>query len=277
MPLTQPDVYFGELVSDYAIVGAKGTPREFDGDGAKKVTYNGKGGISLSNPFTKLAFAIHDKRDELPAQRRRQAPRARASSSTATRGSGSRRSRRSSRPTATRTRSSTRRPGTSSGSSTRYTTIDNYPYSRAQLALEPDGRLADDAGPHRGPAEQRVNYIRNSVKATVDAYDGTVHLYQWDAKDPVLNAWKKVFPGLVQKNSRDAESIREHVRYPEDLFEVQRSVLEQYHVSNPVTFYNVSDKWTVPKDPAAPASRPAAVLRAGRPAEHAGHRCRSSS
>ena len=70
-----------------------------------------------------------------------------------------------------------------------------------------------------------MNYIRNSVKATVDAYDGTVTLYQWDEKDPVLKTWMKAFPGTVTPKSKMSAQLLEHIRYPEDLFRVQRDVL----------------------------------------------------
>jgi uncharacterized protein len=135
-----------------------------------------------------------------------------------------------------------------------YTTMANYPYSeRRSLAdLTSDSLTASDKTAEQ-PNDQ-INYIRNSVKATVDAYDGTVTLYRWDEKDPLLKAWMKVFPGLVKSKSAMPESISSHVRYPEDLFGVQRSVLEQYHVDNPVTFYNVGDKWTIPSDPAPSAT-----------------------
>ena len=232
VPLTQPDVYFGELVSDYAIVGAKGTPREFDGDGAKKVTYQGKGGISLSNPFTKLAFAVHDRETNFllndavnasgarilinrdPRQRvEKVAPFLKADGDPY--------------PIVDQ------KTGHIVWIVDAYTTINNYPYSERNSlsSLTADSLTNQDRT--AGQPNSDVNYIRNSVKATVDAYDGTVHLYQWGSKDPVLNTWKKVFPGLIQKNSAMPSSIREHIRYPEDLFEVQRSVLEQYHVSQP--------------------------------------------
>jgi uncharacterized membrane protein (UPF0182 family) len=102
----------------------------------------------------------------------------------------------------------------------------------------------------QGQQDRQINYIRNSVKATVDAYDGTVTLYQWDSSDPVLKSWMKVFPGLVKPAGDMPSSVRSHVRYPEDLFDVQRGLLTQYHVDDPVAFYNGSDRWQVPEDPA---------------------------
>ncbi len=94
-----------------------------------------------------------------------------------------------------------------------------------------------------------------------------MNLYAWDQKDPVLKAWRKVFPGLVKADSAMPSAVLAHVRYPEDLFEVQRTLLEQYHVDNPVTFYNVGDKWTVPADPYASngASQPPYYVLASPP------------
>ena len=91
--------------------------------------------------------------------------------------------------------------------------------------------------------------MRNSVKATVDAYDGTVKLYQWDTKDPVLATWSKAFPGTVTPKSAMSKSLLEHIRYPEDLFGVQRDVLSTYHVKTADAFYGGQDFWRVPTDP----------------------------
>jgi uncharacterized membrane protein (UPF0182 family) len=96
-----------------------------------------------------------------------------------------------------------------------------------------------------------VNYIRNSVKATVDAYDGTVTLYQWDATDPVLKTWSKAYPGTVHPKSDISASLLQHLRYPEGLFEVQRDVLATYHVASASAFYGGQDFWRVPSDPSS--------------------------
>ena len=102
--------------------------------------------------------------------------------------------------------------------------------------------------------DKQVSYIRNSVKATVDAYDGTVTLYAQDEKDPVLKAWMKVFPGTVKPKSDISPELQAHLRYPEDLFKVQRALLAKYHVNDPVTFFSNSDFWQVPLDPNPTAS-----------------------
>ena len=97
----------------------------------------------------------------------------------------------------------------------------------------------------------QVNYIRNSVKAVVDAYDGTVHLYEWDTTDPVLKVWEKAFPDTVQPYAAIPQSLLPHLRYPEDLFKVQRNLLAKYHVTTPLEFYSGQDFWKVPSDPTA--------------------------
>src|SRR5690606_6203372 len=92
-----------------------------------------------------------------------------------------------------------------------YTTVDGYPYSQRSVLPDPDAL--------RPPS---INHMRNSGKATVDAYDGTVTLYQVDSGDPVLDAWMRAFPGTVRPQSEVSDELREHFRYPEDLFRVQR-------------------------------------------------------
>ena len=98
-------------------------------------------------------------------------------------------------------------------------------------------------------AAGQVNYIRNSVKATVDAYNGKVTLYAWDDQDPLLKAWMGAFPGTVQPLSAISGDLMAHLRYPEDLFKVQRKMLARYHVTDPGAFYGGQDFWTVPDDP----------------------------
>ena len=134
-----------------------------------------------------------------------------------------------------------------------YTTLDNYPYSELTSLESATADSTEVAFNHLGPDKQ-VSYIRNSVKATVDAYDGTVSLYQQDEQDPVLKAWMKVFPGTVKPKSDITPELAEHLRYPEDLFKVQRMLLAKYHVNDPITFFSTSDFWDVPLDPNPTAS-----------------------
>jgi uncharacterized protein len=129
-----------------------------------------------------------------------------------------------------------------------YTTSDAYPYSEPRDL----GTTAQDsltgAGTTALPNNQ-FNYIRNSVKATVDAYDGTVKLYEWDEKDPVLQTYMKAFPDSVEQYEDIPEELKSHVRYPEDLFKLQRDILTRYHVEDPGNFYSQNDRWQVPADP----------------------------
>ena len=129
-----------------------------------------------------------------------------------------------------------------------YTTTSTYPNSQR---VDLDEATADTLTAQRAGAVPSVgvNYIRNSVKATVDAYDGTVKLYGWDQSDPILQTWEKVFPGMVTPKSEMSKDLLAHVRYPEDMYKVQREMLGQYHVTNPKTFYEGTERWTVPNDP----------------------------
>jgi uncharacterized protein len=126
-----------------------------------------------------------------------------------------------------------------------YTTSANYPYSRAENF---DSVIADSStnSPIR---RSTINYIRNSVKATVDAYDGSVKLYAWDEEDPILKTWMKVFPNTVSPVSEMSGSLLSHVRYPADLFKMQRGILGQYHVTDSGAFYSQQDAWMTPNDP----------------------------
>jgi len=245
-PGAKPQVYYGELLNDYSIVGAKGA-REYDGSD-QTTSYTGKGGVSLGGFFTKLAFAVKYKQTNFllndavsnkgakiiinrdPRDRvLKAAPFLKVDGDPY--------------------------PIVVNGRIVwmidAYTTMSNFPYSEQQSLSDLTQDTLSRQNKTASQPNDKINYIRNSVKATVDAYDGTIHLYAWDDQDPVLKAWRKAFPGLVQDKSQMPQDVLAHVRYPEDLFEVQRGILEQYHVDDPVTFYNVRDKWTVPTDPYA--------------------------
>ena len=126
-----------------------------------------------------------------------------------------------------------------------YTTSNEYPYSRSENLAQMIADSTSTTLPLRG----QVNYIRNSVKATVDAYDGKVTLYQWDEQDPVLQTWMKVFPDTVQPLSSMSGELLSHVRYPADLFKIQRAILGSYHVDEAGAFYSQQDAWMTPNDP----------------------------
>jgi hypothetical protein len=113
-----------------------------------------------------------------------------------------------------------------------YTISNTFPYSQ-----------------HFGKGETvRYNYIRNSVKAVVDAYDGTAEFYMFDETDPIIKAYAAMFPGLFKPASDMPASVRAHLRYPVDYFTVQSRVFSSYHMTDPLVFYNKEDLWTTPRE-----------------------------
>ncbi len=260
-PGAKPQVYYGELMGDYSIVGAKGK-REYDGSD-QTTSYTGKGGVPLGGFFSRLAFALKYKQTNFLLNDAVSAKGAKIIFN------------RDPRERVLKVAPFLKVDGDPYPMVVNgrvvwmvdcYTTMSNFPYSEQKSLSD---LTQDTLSQQRKTASQpnsKINYIRNSVKATVDAYDGTIRLYQWDQQDPVLKAWMKAFPGLVQPKSSMPADVLAHVRYPEDLFEVQRGLLEQYHVDDPVTFYNVRDKWTVPTDPyAAGVNQPPFYVMANPP------------
>ena len=131
-----------------------------------------------------------------------------------------------------------------------YTTSDAYPYSQmAELGSATQDSTTVTSSTVKGLGTQKANYIRNSVKATVDAYDGSVDLYVWDNTDPVIKAWEKIFPGQYHQLSEISGDLMSHLRYPESLFKVQRELLAQYHVTSASQYYSGEDFWQTPVDP----------------------------
>ncbi len=114
-----------------------------------------------------------------------------------------------------------------------YTSSANYPYSEAYAG-------SVDAFHGR-------NYLRNSVKAVVDAYNGSVSFYVFATDDPIINAYRRMLPGLFKDRAAMPENLRRHIRYPEDLFTAQAEMYGTYHMTNPTTFYNREDRWEVPR------------------------------
>ena len=129
-----------------------------------------------------------------------------------------------------------------------YTTTNNYPYSKRLSLRQATSNTYNPGGSAVGPSPN-INYIRNSVKATVNAFTGAVHIYQWGAADPVLQTWMKIFPGLVQPERDIPTLLLPHLRYPEVLFDAQRQILAQFHVLQPAAFYGGQNFWSVPNDP----------------------------
>jgi uncharacterized membrane protein (UPF0182 family) len=261
--LTTPQVYYGELEPSYSIVGAQGAPREYDGADVK-TTYTGTGGVALSNPLTRLAFGMKYRETNFLLNNAASAKGAKIIFNRDPR-------QRVEKVAPYLTVDGDPYPAVIGGQVVwildAYTTIANYPYSERQSLSDLTSDSLTATNRTASQANNDINYIRNSVKATVDAFTGKVTLYQWD-DDPVLRTWMKVFPGTIQPKSAMPSEVLAHVRYPQDLFEVQRKLLEQYHVDDPRQFYNVADKWTVPNDPyldSATAAQPPYYVLANSP------------
>jgi len=254
----QPRVYFGENLPDYSIVGAPaGSPqRELDypaDNQEAKITYDGGGGISIGSVFNRMLYALKFREqnillsDAVNSSSRimyDREPRDRVQKvapyltldgdpypAVVDRGDGR----------------GKRVVWILDG----YTTTDRYPYSRlADLnQVTSDSLTATTASNVVALDSEQVNYMRNSVKAVVDAYDGGVSLYAWDTQDPVLQAWQKVFPSALRPISQMNGDLMAHMRYPEDLFKVQRMMLARYHVTQSDSYFNSEDYWVVPTDP----------------------------
>lgn len=255
-PLEQPRIYFGPVIAgasaDYAIVGLNGAPREYDYETnteTKNYTYTGKGGVPVGNWLARSAFAAKYAEWKFLLNgdigenskvlfNRDPAMRVKAVAPWLDTETGV-------YPAIVNKRMVWIVDG--------YTTLNNYPYSEL-TTLSSATADSTEVALNRLQPDKQVSYIRNSVKATVDAYDGTVTLYAQDEQDPVLQAWMKVFPGTVKPKSEISPELQQHLRYPEDLFKVQRALLAKYHVDDPVTFFSTSDFWDVPLDPNPTAS-----------------------
>jgi uncharacterized membrane protein (UPF0182 family) len=249
--ITQPRIYFGERSPSYSIVGGSDTreldyPDDKSATGQRNNSYAGKGGVPVGSLFNRTLYALRFKEKNLllsgaigshsrilynrtPRERvQKAAPWLKVDGNPY--------------------------PAVVDGKIKwivdGYTTAADYPYSeRTSLADATRDTNTESRVSVAAQAKDRINYIRNSVKATVDAYDGTVELYAWDPTDPVLKTWMKAFPGTVQPRSAISASLLAHFRYPEDLMKVQRRILARYHVENSQAFYGGQDFWEIPNDP----------------------------
>ncbi len=242
----QPRIYYGEQTTTYSIVGGSQEEIDYVGDQKEQTySYKGEGGVELSNPFNRAAYAMSFGE-----------PRILYSGAI---GEGSQilynrtPKERVEAVAPWLTIDGDPYPAVVDGRVQwvvdTYTTTNNYPYSSRTTLGDTTTDALTDSQRAVVTQQNRVNYIRNSVKATVDAYTGEVELYQWDTKDPVLKTWMKAFPGTVQPKSEISEDLKEHLRYPQDLFKVQRELLTRYHVTDPAQFYSGSERWQIPDDP----------------------------
>lgn len=246
----EPRIYFGESSPTYSIVGApEGSadieldyPRGTGGSAQTKTTFSGNGGPNIGNPFNRLIYSLKFQSTDIlfsdginqdsqilydrnPIDRvQKVAPYLELDNDPY--------------PSVVDGRIVWIIDG--------YTLSANYPYSSIVSLRD---AISDTTNTTPRVALDDVNYIRNSVKATVDAYDGSVTLYAWDETDPLLQAWQKVYPSTLKPIADMSGDLMSHVRYPTDLFKVQRAMLGTYHVDDAQSFYQRDNAWKTPDDP----------------------------
>src|SRR5580765_1307235 len=235
--VTRPEIYFGELTSTDVYV--KTRQKEFNypqGDTNNLTSYEGTGGIAIGGFFRRLLIAI-DRGDltKLPF----------------------------SDDVTSESRLLMRRSvGERVTTLAPFLTFDDDPYvvvsDEGRLFFMLDGFTTSDTYPysrHYRLGRNRINYMRNSIKAVVDAYDGTTTFYVFDADDPIIAAYRAIFPSLFKDASAMPPAMRKHVRYPDTLLSLQAAVYGLYHMTTPEVFYNREDLWTVASQVTATAQR----------------------
>jgi hypothetical protein len=243
IPLGKPRIYYGQLTNNYILTGTN-TP-EFDfPSGEENVynTYDGKGGIATKNYLQRLLFAryLRDWRIIFAQNitpetkllfRRNINMRVRAIAP--------------------------------------FLRYDNDPYlvvanagstniygEKNYLYWVIDAYTTTDHYPYSDPGDDTFNYIRNSVKVVINAYNGDLNFYIADENDPILKTWKKIFPNLFKPIEKMPENLFNHIRYPIDLFTIQSERLLSYHMTDPQVFYNREDQWEIPQEIYANKSQP---------------------
>jgi len=258
----EPRIYFGESPTmGYSIVGAPDgtapveldTPGGGEGGSPKTYTYTGSGGVSIGNLWHRLLYAAKfadvnlllssrvNEASKIIYDRTPKERVAKAAPWLKTDGD--------SYPAVVDGRIVWIVDG--------YTTSNSYPYSQrvALSQVTTDSQTTTSGGAVVAQANSDINYMRNSVKAVVDAYDGTVKLYAWDTEDPILKTWQKAFPGVVLPKEDISPELLDHLRYPQDYFKVQRQILAKYHQTDPNNWYQNSALWEVPNDPVRTAGQ----------------------
>lgn len=225
LEINQPEIYYGEITDTYVIVNSK--EQEFDyplETTSQYARYEGGGGVQLNSFWRRFAYAweFGDPNILISGQitsdsrllYRRQVP----------------------------DRVSEIAP---------FLRLDRDPYlvvADGRLFWIQDAYTVTDRYPYSQPLGDDFNYIRNSVKAVVDAYEGTVTLYVFDEDDPIIRTWDAIYPDLFTPEEEMPDFLRVHIRYPEDLFSVQAEIYLTYHMTEPQLFYNKEDLWTIPNE-----------------------------
>lgn len=247
LTINQPRIYFGETtaIDEYVIVGTAQAEVDYpsgEGDAAEENFYNGAGGVPIGDIFRRAAFALRygdlntlisnqltgDSRilmiRNITDRLEMVAPLLRADTD----------------PYLALIE------GRLVWIVDLYSVSDRFPYSQPATSSETGGTGRLDQG---SPLPSRFNYIRNSVKAVVDAHDGTMDLYVIDDDDPLTRAYRQIFPDVFTDGDEMPDEVREHLRYPEDMFRVQSDMYAIYHVTNPVQWFQQEDLWDIPNDP----------------------------
>ena len=221
--ITEPSIYFGELVNDFVIVRTRA--REFHypkGEDNVYADYTGTGGVPVGSLWNKLLFAARFRSyqillsDDITSDSRLMFDRH------------------------IRRRVSKIAP---------FLLYDEDPYpvvSDGRIFWIQDAYTATERYPYSTAAAGGVNYIRNSVKVVIDAYEGSVAFYFADPEDPIAQTLARIFPDLLRPMTDMPPDLRQHVRYPEGIFQIQASVYATYHMTNPAVFYNKEDQWEAP-------------------------------
>lgn len=226
-PITRPQVYFGELAGDFVLAPSR--QREFDhpsaeGDEAIYSRYEGKAGVPIASAWRRLLFALRFRSLNILLSR---------DLTDSTRILFDRNVRR---------RAAKALP---------FLRFDSDPY----LVVSDSGRLVwmqdaytwTDRYPYSARLGDGTNYMRNSVKVTIDAYDGDVRAYLSDPADPLIRTLERIYPGLLRPIDEMPADLRAHVRYPEALFNAQTALYATFHMTDPETFYHREDQWQVPR------------------------------
>jgi hypothetical protein len=233
IPIARPEIYFGEQTDGYVFVKTK--EKEFDfpkGDENALTTYAGTGGVSVGPLWDQLMFALRFGdvnillTDALTADSRILFNR--------------------------NIQARIRRVAP-------FLTLDRDPYmiiSDGKLFWMQDAYTFTDRYPFSEPYNRDINYIRNSVKIVIDAYNGTTAFYVVEPNEPLLQAYRAIFPALFKPFEQMPESLRAHIRYPETLFSIQAAMYRTYHMQDPLVFYNKEDLWAIPNEAIDQQPRP---------------------
>ncbi len=222
--VTRPEIYFGELPNDHVFVNT-GT-KEFDypeGEQNVYTNYQGKGGVTIGSFIRKVILAVRFKTMKILFSQDIE-----------------------NESRVLMYRNITERVQ----KVVPFLRLDNDPYlviSTGRLFWIYDAYTVSDQFPYSETIPGFGNYVRNSVKIVIDAYDGSMNFYIADPKDPIILTYRDIFPNLFKDLGEMPEDLRKHIRYPSDLFSIQTFIFATYHMKTPQVFYNKEDQWEIPE------------------------------